>query len=260
MHRWGVPVLCEHKHYYIVNKVHGIVCQPPDRRTWYKHHDYDPPVLLDLLRQQHPNPGGEVWRTVHRLDEPVTGGVLVSRNKRAAAMFSRSLALGGNRGFPLTRRYVALLSHKSRELPPEGRITTGNMVTDYKRLGEGLMLLQLQTGRKHQIRMQLSRVFGQPVVNDKKYGDHNVYGVANNLIGLHSAFIRAQCGLQAKTCIIPIPPTPDTFKLWDKYINEKGEFLLPVEEALRNFSVPAKLEKTITLQSGGQEDIHISYR
>ncbi|AAS54357.1 AGL134Cp [Eremothecium gossypii ATCC 10895] len=260
MNRWAVPILHEHKHYYIVNKVHGIVCQPPDLRTWYKYHDYEPPVLLDLLRKQHPNFGGEVWRTVHRLDEPVTGGVLVSRNKRAAAMFSRSLALGGNRGFPLTRRYVALLAREAKGLPSEGRITMGDMITDYKRLENDLVLLQLQTGRKHQIRKQMAQVFGQPVVNDKMYGGDSVDGIVDNLIGLHSAFIGAQCGLQARTYLIPIPRTQDAFKLWDKYIDEQGGFIPSVQKELRDFSLPSKLENTITLLSGGQGGIQISYK
>ncbi|AMD19025.1 HBR124Cp [Eremothecium sinecaudum] len=258
MKRWNLPLISQNSHYIIVNKPCGVLCQPPDIRTWYRHHNYDPPVLTELLIEQYGNDWRNELRSVHRLDKDVTGGVLVACNKNAAAKFSTNLAYGGNRGFKFIRRYVAVVSGEMiNNIPNEGRILMGDTVSDYKRLYPNLLILQLGTGRKHQIRRLLRDVFKQPIKNDVKFGASLVSGIGP-VIGLHSGFISTQIGLKKESHLIPIPSDVGTLKLWHKYIDNKGNFSTVIAETLCGFQIPDSLDQELKLT--GLEDTTIFYR
>lgn len=149
-----IKVIFEAKNYVIVNKPAGIFCQPPDLNK-SKLCEETAPVLMDMLRHQFPDVASN-WRTVHRLDTNVTGGLVIAKDKNSAAMFSRNLRKGGNHGFKLTRKYVAIVGNKAKDLPEEGVLGGPGMLSWYKKGDPGLLVMQLGTGKKHQLRWQLS--------------------------------------------------------------------------------------------------------
>ena len=123
---------------------------------------------------------------VHRLDQPVEGVVVFGRNKDAAAALSQQV-----RQRSMDKQYLAVVQGKWEEksgvlehyLFRDGRTNTSRVVGKgtpgakkaklfyevEQELGESsLVRIQLETGRHHQIRVQMAYV-GHPLVGDKKY-------------------------------------------------------------------------------------------
>lgn len=224
----SINLVYEAKNYVIANKPPGVFCQPPDRNVWYNAQYKEPPILLELLKSQASTRAAE-WRPVHRLDTNVTGGVLVAKNKNAAAMFSRHLKKGGNHGYKLTRRYVALVEGNTAELPDTGVISENGRLSKFKKAGLHVLVLQLCTGKKHQIRQQLSQCLKLPILNDLKYGGRQITG-AGRQIALHSALIQTQVGVQEQIHLVPV--MEKWRNLWSTYVDEEGHFCPQIRRVL----------------------------
>ncbi|QLL31908.1 hypothetical protein HG536_0C00750 [Torulaspora globosa] len=239
----SLPIVFECNNYFIVNKPYGMFSQPGDMGQQYAHHPHKskPPVVLDELKRQYGDrPGGCLeWRTVHRLDACVTGGMLIVKNKNAAIQFSKNLRRGGNKGFKMTRKYVALVG--DGEIHPKytgdsGIIQCLGMVTKYRRFDERCYVLELVSGGKHQIRRHLAQGVGQPILNDNRFGGILVPGTEPTQIALHSACIKTVMGFQRRAHLIPMIYNNDG-KLWDsKYVDSKGNFIPEIQRVLLNDS------------------------
>ncbi|MDR2642971.1 MAG: RluA family pseudouridine synthase [Planctomycetaceae bacterium] len=139
---------------------------------------------------------GEVYLgVVSRLDVPVSGVVLFARTSKAAARLNEQF-----RKHTVEKIYLAIVEGKI--FPAESELI-GNICEDkrhrkvkltdnvdgkesklrYRKLeyigNNSLIEINLLTGRKHQIRAQLSE-FGFPVLGDIKYGAKNKYNVNIN--------------------------------------------------------------------------------
>ncbi len=123
---------------------------------------------------------------VHRLDQPVEGLLVLAKNAQSAAALSRSLREGG-----FNKEYLAVVCGETpsaqtleHTLKKDGRTNTSAVVPEgteggkyarlsYERLAvsddKSLLRIRLDTGRHHQIRVQLSAV-GHPLAGDAKYG------------------------------------------------------------------------------------------
>ncbi len=129
----------------------------------------------------------ELW-LVHRLDRTVGGLIAFARNKRSAAELSRLVADGG-----MIKRYFAVChgvaeEGEYRDLLFKDSATSKAYVVKtarkgarearltVERLAEGeavsLLSVELDTGRFHQIRAQLS-ARSHPLIGDKKYGSRD---------------------------------------------------------------------------------------
>jgi 23S rRNA pseudouridine1911/1915/1917 synthase len=147
------------------------------------------PCLLDVareyLRERYHKPGRVFLGLVHRLDRPVAGVVVLARTSKAASRLSQQF-----RSRTVTKIYRALVSGRPEpaehtlvhhvELRPDGRAVLHDgpggdrkeARLRYRVLRAGspsLLEVELGTGRKHQIRMQLARQ-GHPIVGDARYG------------------------------------------------------------------------------------------
>ena len=158
---------------------------------------------------------------VHRLDQPVEGLLAFAKTPKAAAALSRQLTQG-----TLNKQYLACVCGKppmeSGELVDilrkEGnlaQVITGresqyqdgkNARLSYRVLDEkvfedqvlSFLEIQIETGRFHQIRAQLSHA-GWPIVGDQKYGNEASNTLAKRL-GMRSVALCA-CKLE---CMHPV--------------------------------------------------------
>lgn len=123
---------------------------------------------------------------VHRLDQPVEGVMVFAKTKEAAAYLSRQIATKAadkyyyavTDGVP-ERKKGTLEDYLLRdgrtntsEVVPKGTSDAKRAALTYEVLeqkdGRAVLAIKLETGRHHQIRVQLAHA-GFPIVGDKKY-------------------------------------------------------------------------------------------
>lgn len=176
-------ILYEDNHLLIVNKLPGELVQG-DKTG-------DIPLvdsLKDMIKERDAKPGNVFLGVVHRLDRPVGGVVIFAKTSKALTRLNEMLRNGD-----IHKTYWAL----TRGLPPKTEDTLTHYITTvertnksyasskpkpgskesrlrYKLMSQGeninLVEVELLTGRKHQIRVQLSAI-GCPIRGDLKYGD-----------------------------------------------------------------------------------------
>ncbi len=176
--RW--PVLYVDNHLLAVYKPSGLLVQG-DRTG--------DASLLDLARQwikiRYHKPGKVFLAMVHRLDRPVAGVVLFARTSKAAGRLSRQF-----RERRVEKRYLAvvkgnvknhsgrLVNHIERRGHHSRVVSKPNKKSQDARLryrclghedGKSLLQVTLETGRRHQIRIQLAHM-GHPILGDLRYG------------------------------------------------------------------------------------------
>jgi 23S rRNA pseudouridine1911/1915/1917 synthase len=103
---------------------------------------------------------------VHRLDTPTSGVVVFARTPAAAAKLSRLFASGEIRKTYVARVAPPLVNELTIDTPIDGK-SAKTVVRP--RGGDGLVEVEIETGRTHQIRIHLSGA-GHPVVGDRRYG------------------------------------------------------------------------------------------
>ncbi|MFZ1935521.1 MAG: RluA family pseudouridine synthase [Thermoguttaceae bacterium] len=149
------------------------------------------PTLLALakeyVKQRYQKPGNVYLGIVSRLDAPVTGVVLLARTSKAAARLTEQFrsrgvektywAIAEGIVEPAEGRLVDWLAEdeRHRRMHIVGRTMPGAREARlaYHRLSivgsNSWLEVELETGRKHQIRLQLAH-HGHPIVGDRKYG------------------------------------------------------------------------------------------
>lgn len=154
------------------------------------------PTLLTLakeyIKERYRKPGNVYLGVVSRLDAPVTGVVLFARTSKAAARLTEQF-----RTRAVEKTYWAVVEgvlepsagalvdwlgqdERHRRMHIVGATLPGAKQARlvYRRLqvirGNSLVEVILETGRKHQIRLQLAHA-GHPVVGDRKYGSRQAF-------------------------------------------------------------------------------------
>lgn len=134
--------------------------------------------MLTLMKayvgERYAKPGAVYLGLVHRLDRPVGGLMAFARTSKAAARLSEQL-----REHTMRRVYLAVAEGAA---PADARLedwiardgaAAQHAVLTYTCLqqhtGLSLLRVELETGRKHQIRIQLARA-GLPVWGDARHG------------------------------------------------------------------------------------------
>lgn len=144
---------------------------------------------------------------VHRLDQPVEGIMVFAKTKESAAALSKQMQNG-----QFEKYYYAMVDGT---LTPEAGILENYLLRDGKnnisrvvskdtedakfaRLSyetisvfpeknQSLLRVKLDTGRHHQIRVQLSHI-GHPLIGDKKYGENTSGYLPLGLCSYHIGF------------------------------------------------------------------------
>ncbi len=171
-------IVYEDNHLLVVLKAPNVLSQgdasgDPDMVT----------LLKAYTKEKHQKPGEVYLGLVHRLDRPVGGLMVFARTSKAAARLSAQLreheigreylcVCQGEIDSPFTLTDFLLKDEKNNmvSVVPQGgqkAILHGEPV----KVKDGLTLckIRLETGRSHQIRVQMLH-FGHPLWGDNRYG------------------------------------------------------------------------------------------
>ena len=165
----------------VINKPSGLLTIATDkekRRTAYS-------ILSNFVKTEHPE--NKIF-IIHRIDRETSGLLMFARNEKVKQQIQKTWNATISE-----RTYIGVVEGKVT--PPEGTITSWlteskafivyssqkqgaagkKAVTHYKKVmgTDALTMLQinLETGRKHQIRVHMQNL-GHPVIGDKKYDSH----------------------------------------------------------------------------------------
>jgi len=192
-----LDVLYEDNHCIAVNKP----CGWPSAHFDGEHETVDR-LVKSYLAEKYKKPGKVFLGVVQRLDKPVSGVLLFARTSKGAARLAEQF-----RENAIVKVYWAIVEDRDGKLNDDGtwedwlrkndalhKVEIADPGSDeaqqaivhYRRLAvhDGLTMLELrpQSGRKHQLRVQLASR-GFPIYGDVKYGSGQQLGIG---IGLHA--------------------------------------------------------------------------
>lgn len=220
-----MEVVYEDNHIIIVNKRPGEIVQG-DKTG-------DRPlseIVKDWIKEAHGKPGNVFLGVVHRLDRPVWGLVVFAKTSKALSRLNEMFREGR-----VKKTYWAL----TRNQPPKNEDRLVNHITtvertnksyvwdeprkgskeaalSYRLIGQSdhysLLEVHLETGRKHQIRVQLSKI-GCPIRGDLKYGDRRSNPDGSISLQAHSIEFVHPVSQKLISVTAPLPDDP----LWQAF-------------------------------------------
>lgn len=195
MNNLRIPVLYEDNHLVVVDKPAGL----PTQGAAAEEQSVVTLVKADLRERYH-KPGNVFLGVVSRLDSLVSGVLVLARTSKGAARLNASfssrevrktyLAIAPLGALEAHGEMTDFLLHNDQAMRVEvvGASAPGAQLAKlrYQRISQngsmGLFLVALETGRKHQIRLQFAHR-GCSIVGDRKYGSQLAFPKG---IGLHS--------------------------------------------------------------------------
>jgi len=177
-------IIEDNQDFTVINKPAGIAVQSGTKSR---------KNIIDMLRKTKEFYGYSPY-TVHRIDKETTGILVVAKNRKYAQIFTNLFRL---RKIKKTYLGIILGQLDANKGKFEDILTThegdkkvsSKAITYYEVLDSNnyysLLKLTPYTGRKHQLRKQLT-IRGHPIIGDEKYKiKENYYNKKNNLM-LHS--------------------------------------------------------------------------
>ena len=214
----NLEVLFEDNHLLILNKKSGDIVQG-DKTG-------DKPlseVVKEYIKEKYNKPGEVFLGVVHRLDRPTSGIIIFARTSKALERLNKML-----RDRVISKTYWAIIKNNPKKVkdtlihflkknPKNNKSTVFTKKTEgskkailhftiKKKLDNySLLEIDLETGRHHQIRAQLSFI-GSPIKGDLKYGASR--SNKDGSIHLHARTINFTHPVSKKTITI-IAPVPN---------------------------------------------------
>ena len=203
-----MEVLFEDNHLLAVSKPAGMLTQPSPLAAYSLEN-----LAKEWVKEKYQKPGAVYLTAVHRIDRPVSGVVLFARTSKAAARLNASM-----REKSVEKVYLALVEGRPQQacgvlehylVHGEHRSLVADKKTEgakravlsYRRVQTSgkwsLLRIELETGRYHQIRVQLAEL-GCPIVGDERYG------AAGKLDGKRIALHHARLVVPHPTQKVPI--------------------------------------------------------
>ncbi|MEQ8846881.1 RluA family pseudouridine synthase [Botrimarina sp.] len=204
------------------------------------------PSVLDMakgyIKQRYDKPGAVYLGVVSRLDRPVTGVLIFARTSKAAARLTDAF-----RTRRVVKTYLAsvvgqppapegsLVHHLNKDERRRRMYATHADAPGAKRAeltyrvllsegGRGLLVVAPQTGRKHQIRVQLAKA-GAPILGDAKYGGPAAEAAG---IALHAWRLEFEHPVRRTPLVIGCDPPTDPGGGWGGWEGKR------LAEALRS--------------------------
>jgi 23S rRNA pseudouridine1911/1915/1917 synthase len=192
-------------------------------------------IAAAYLKQKYSKPGNVYLGVVSRIDAPVTGVLLLARTSKAAARLTEQFRSG-----QVEKIYWAIVegvpdpaagvccdwvvkNDRRHRMEVVTQATTGakqarlSYVARSRGRGATLLEVTLETGRKHQIRLQLAER-GHPILGDRKYSGTRPFPAG---IALHARRLVLEHPVR-KTPLEIVAPLPAA---WREYgIDAEGRF------------------------------------
>jgi len=239
----NIKIIYEDNHIIVTDKPAGILSQGDISGQT---------SLLDMLKNyvklKYNKPGEAFIGLVHRLDRHVSGLMVFARTSKAASRLHQEITSGRMEKFYIAVTEMELNAgtdwHRLENNLVREKDKTFISVKDCKNSqrsvlyynvlkcgkGKSLLLVKLETGRKHQIRAQLAGM-GAPVYGDTRYGSSISAGKA---ICLHSVFLGFMHPVKKKPLEFYSPP-PELFRRSADFIPE--DLQPEIMEKIRSFRI-----------------------
>lgn len=176
-------------------------------------------LAKDYIREKYNKPGKVYLGVVSRLDAPVTGVVMIARTSKAAARLSEAF-----RERRVRKEYWAVVTgvpdevegtlehylrkderhrkvHTTHADCPDAQLARLKYRIASKQQSFSLLKIELETGRKHQIRVQLAKI-GHPILGDLKYGSREKFP---NGVALHARSLELEHPVRKETIKFEAP-------------------------------------------------------
>lgn len=219
-------VLYEDNHLIIVSKRAGEITQGDSTGDTPL-----PEKIKAYLKEKYHKPGNVFLGVVHRLDRPVSGLVVFAKTSKALARMNTLF-----REDQVKKVYHAIVEQAPTEpmgtlrhwlrknqkqnksyIVPQGTASAKEAILHYRTLAHSdrytLLEVQLETGRHHQIRTQLSGI-GAVIRGDLKYGAKR--SLPDGSISLHARSISFVHPV-TKEPLTVVAPYPSADKLWQVF-------------------------------------------
>lgn len=183
--------------------------------------------IKQYVQVKYHKPGAAYIGMVHRLDRPAGGVMVFARTSKAAARLSDQMKKGifqkqyfavVQGDIPQSQELVHYL-RKDRQMnttkvvnedTPGAKRAALSYRTEQEQNGMKLVEVNLQTGRSHQIRVQMSRI-AAPLVGDYRYG-----GAKNGTLCLWSYLVGFEHPTTKENLIFTcLPPDEHPWKLFE---------------------------------------------
>ena len=223
-------VLYEDNHIIIVNKASSEIVQG-DRTG-------DKPLsekVKEYLKVKYNKPGNVFCGVTHRLDRPTSGIVVFAKTSKALSRLNKMFrddevgkkywAIVQNRPESDTGTLIHYLIKDNRRNKSSAYNTekkdTKKAILHYTLLAESnnyfMLEINLETGRHHQIRVQLSQI-GSPIKGDLKYGAKRSNG--DGSISLHARSISFIHPVSKKNINVTAPvPNDNLWSFFEKTVD-----------------------------------------
>jgi 23S rRNA pseudouridine1911/1915/1917 synthase len=174
----GLTILYEDQSLIVINKQAGLLSMATNKerdRTAYG-------ILSDYVKKE--NPKNKIF-IIHRLDRETSGVMMFARSEQVQRLMQESwnattkertyVALVEGVPTPETGRITSYLRESkalivySSQNPDTGQLSITNYTVLKANNGYALLELELETGRKNQIRVHMQDI-GHPIAGDAKYG------------------------------------------------------------------------------------------
>ncbi|MFW6365314.1 MAG: RluA family pseudouridine synthase [Spirochaetota bacterium] len=233
-------ILYENNHLIAVNKRCGTLSQDDGSGRVSM-----PLLVKEYLKHTYNKPGNAFLGIVHRLDFPVSGALLYGKTSKGASRISEQI-----RRHTFAKYYLVLCDRSGGTfgewttltdyLTRSGDVTVPAAENDTSARkaimrirtvdsfgGSSLHLIQLETGRKHQIRAQLA-ARGMPIAGDVRYG--STVHIPNAIL-LHCVLLKFLHPTEQSTVIVHAPlKTPFSTYVPDFYTESLRTILSSVTQ------------------------------
>lgn len=221
-----LEILYEDNHLLVVNKPSGIPSQN-DLTEDKSIIDY----AKEYLKERYNKPGNVYIGLPHRIDRPVSGALLLTKTSKAHERMARQfnehkvkkIYLAIVDKFPEAQQgtlhhWIVKDSKTNKSKAYKKPVKFGKeAILNYEVLGASenytLMLIELLTGRHHQIRAQL-KAMGLHIRGDVKYGAKRP--LPGGAIDLHSFILEFEHPVKKENLKILAPPPQH--QLWDFFM------------------------------------------